>query len=660
MKLNNVLVAILINLAITVQGFAQWEKVNSPTYNFAAYSLHANGDEIYLLGSEYGWIHYTNSIINNWIKCDNGVENKLFKCITTYNDELYIGGEGQIFHSNDKGLNWTASSIIENNAYINAIAADDSVILAGHYNGVSRSVDGGLSWSPPNNQVFINHLLIHDTMYYAGSQNGLYRSVDRGVNWQKKSSIPTDCMEIHQDTLYLISTGDGIYKTSLQSINPVKISGITSTNISSMTIEGDNFFVGTTDSGLYLSTNRGNSFINIRARIKEFCIYNLAKTLGHIYVSTSGGMYFSQDNGLTWKPKNQGISGNNITGYAVEGNEIFGIGSANLLTSDDNGINWCYYSENRPFTDPSCIALIENHVMVGTHFNGIYVIKIGEDTWFSFNQGLPPGGVYSFVQHNGYLYTTNYEHVYRTDSIGGIWSMLNNGLPVTSVNKIYSHDNILYLSTGEGIFTSNDNGNSWSHMASMTQPVYCVGFKDTDIYIGSIYAVYKSIDKGLTWIEINGGLEFSYPGTFATDGTHLFIATNNGCFMLNEQENYWININSGTTFELAHDIEVINNNLYISTEETYRRSISNILGLEATPVRESLKVYPNPATEVVSIQLPIDKPCTLELYNSQGQLLQTCMAKGLYQLTIDNLPTGIYNLKARNEQTTMTQKFIKL
>ncbi|MCX6245517.1 MAG: T9SS type A sorting domain-containing protein [Bacteroidetes bacterium] len=78
---------------------------------------------------------------------------------------------------------------------------------------------------------------------------------------------------------------------------------------------------------------------------------------------------------------------------------------------------------------------------------------------------------------------------------------------------------------------------------------------------------------------------------------------------------------------------------------------------------ESFRVYPNPATDKVILDLPASADLNqteTDIYNAQGKmLLQKPLLKKRTELDLGDLPDGIYFVKVRSGESNMTAKFIK-
>jgi len=79
----------------------------------------------------------------------------------------------------------------------------------------------------------------------------------------------------------------------------------------------------------------------------------------------------------------------------------------------------------------------------------------------------------------------------------------------------------------------------------------------------------------------------------------------------------------------------------------------------------SFKIYPNPATEIVTIDLPAnwqENNLKFEIFSLSGQVLnnmQTTIYKETVRLDLGKLPKGIYFVKLSCEGETGLRKIVK-
>jgi len=76
-------------------------------------------------------------------------------------------------------------------------------------------------------------------------------------------------------------------------------------------------------------------------------------------------------------------------------------------------------------------------------------------------------------------------------------------------------------------------------------------------------------------------------------------------------------------------------------------------------VIDNLKVYPNPAANIATIEVGTNNPYTLTVTNIMGQVVQTVKGqKSMVELNVSNYPAGIYIINVRTAHATASQKLI--
>lgn len=83
----------------------------------------------------------------------------------------------------------------------------------------------------------------------------------------------------------------------------------------------------------------------------------------------------------------------------------------------------------------------------------------------------------------------------------------------------------------------------------------------------------------------------------------------------------------------------------------------------ATPViheEELLRIYPNPTSEILTIQTTLTPPYSIQILNPMGKLVlqQKVENSPTIQLNLDGISSGSYILKIENTQQTLTQKLL--
>lgn len=166
------------------------------------------------------------------------------------------------------------------------------------------------------------HPLNNDRMIVASESGGLFRSEDRGVTW---SHIESFKPYVTGSVAFLPSNPDIVIATSAAD------------------------FTSANTGGIWRSTNGGGSWTQMAipatptgatARFGAGEI-SIAPDSGRIYVATSWGLSFSDDNGANWSTLSPFGSGAVVSVLALSGNRVFAAHRwLGVMRSPDGGATW--------------------------------------------------------------------------------------------------------------------------------------------------------------------------------------------------------------------------------------------------------------------------------------------------------------------------------
>lgn len=240
-------------------------------------------------------------------------------------------------------------------------------------------------------------------------------------------------------------------------------------------------FAGTSDDGVFRSTDGGGSWTQINNGLLDIHVYSLViNSSGHIFAGTSGNgiirsVYRSTDNGENWSQVNFGMENTNpIYSLAVNSNgDIFsGTNGDGVFRSQDNGASWTKI--NSGLTDLSVMSLAINSsgdIFAGTAIDGIFRSTNNGDNWTPVNNGLTHTNVWSLaVNSSGHIFAGSFSYgggVFRSTDNGGSWTQVNTGLTELRVLSLaVNSSGHIFAGTVDGVFRSIDNGSSWTPVNS--------------------------------------------------------------------------------------------------------------------------------------------------------------------------------------------------
>ncbi len=167
---------------------------------------------------------------------------------------------------------------------------------------------------------------------------------------------------------------------------------------------------------------------------------------------------------------------------------------------------------------------------------------------------------------------------------------------------------------------------------------------------------YDSID-----IDYVPNLQFSYNGAYfsACDSYHIKIFNTND-----------FSLESGVTFDKGYNIFQSGSLNYAIIKETdgiafmlkFKLDVTSVES-ENTKKESSLTIYPNPATNIINIELyeqQIIEQIAITSNNGSNLKEYNNIDASKYQIILNELPTGVYYLRVTTENMVLTKKFIKL
>ena len=260
----------------------------------------------------------------------------------------------------------------------------------------------------------------------------------------------------------------------------------------------------------------------------------------------------------------------------------------------------------------------------------------------------------------------------------GVWSLkqvasdfFNSGEYVKDI-KMHGQLGIASTSASEFLRTT-DGGQSWS---SITSPILStednltdvIIINDTIMYAGmnnfgpSIYSFFESTDAGATWSQVlvEGDI-IMYASWFT------FEQTNNGVLHAsasNEINEHYMHssIDGVWSYELI-DEKVLAvgsyglNNAFGVGENGF--VIFNGNNAAITEQGIEVKVYPNPASDFITLELDNETEALLQIYDQLGELLYKTSAQGSKTINISQWNPGVYTLKFESITHFLIEKFVK-
>ncbi len=375
-----------------------------------------------------------------------------------------------------------------------------------------------------------------------------------------------------------------------------------------------------------------------------------------------------------------------------------------LVKTTDGGESWTV----RPFAIPSelyaiqLFAIDERFAWLATAdelnpISGkIFKTNDGGATWSEQSTSFTglnetPAAVHFWNTHEGVAFGATCHDdfndqiaIYITDDGGQNWTKVSEdampaqlpgeGVCIADWNGFYEvmGDIVWFLSSKGRVFKSTDRGRSWQAYEFGGERIASLAFKDELNGLAvKIFpnGAFRTVDGGETWspIEISSpthtsGIDY-IPGTAGTYLVHNSYAPvhNPAMLVTYDDGESWENFTSNVELECFKFISPTVGFGGGNEGTVYRWEGFSLTGNREAVAKAPLRLFPNPANTELKVELPVNTPeaFNIQLMNLQGKLAAQQRMRNGEWLAVEQLPQGLYLMKATVEGVVYTGKFVK-
>jgi photosystem II stability/assembly factor-like uncharacterized protein len=463
-----------------------------------------------------------------------------------------------LYRSTDFGVHWTygCSVTAQSVAYSPNFAQDNTIFIAG--NGVRRSADGGLSWTPiltaSVGAVVAPHYGVDHTLFASG--DALYTSNNDGATWISVTvglsptilGTPAVSPAYAADHTLWVAAGNQLYRSVDGGLHLNLVPGTPNLALGPLVISPGwpahhYMFIGTAQ-GVYRSSDGGASWSRMSGLLPlAASALTLSADDALWLTGTTNGIHASTDHGHTWFPFSFQDYAGSETGMALSpdyasDHTLFAVLPCNgclggsIYRTKNGGTTW-----NRVFgggQSLGALAISPHFTADHTVFAGNYDYRVvgstdGGDSWQSIGT-WPPGTLSPkmlvalppnyptdstvFAANYGFWRLPPGETVWQPAASGIVSSTHVSALAVAP-NYTTSHTLLatIYDYTMEGLHSavlrSDDGGVNWqpSDSGLATAEWRSLAFSphyadDHTVYLASTQQLYRSVDDGYSWIAV--------------------------------------------------------------------------------------------------------------------------------------------------------------
>ena len=654
---------------------AQWKQVNAgpPGTTWAVAVIGSN-----VFAGTPGGIFKSTDNGASW----TNVSGAYTLCFAAKGPYIFAGTPMGIIRSSDGGSTWIVPDSSMITQYIDAMAANDSVLYAGG-SGIFRSTDNGASWTVIENglvtsQTGVYGLAANNSNVFAATFNGVVESSNGGDRWFTvwDSGSIVSCVAVNGST---VLTGGGYNANSFKSTDNGRTwTAMGGSNFWSLTIDSPYAYAGT-ESGVLRSTDNGETWSVADSGAPGGQVWAVAASDSNVYACTSNGMFASSNRGTSWTSANNGIGCSTV--YSIDGNgpDVFSVMGGNplLFVSTDYGTTWTE-DTTLPPKGAASVSVIGSNVFAGTN-QGLFKSSDNGQSWTSINGGVMDSTypVLHIVKSGLNLVAATRYGVFLSSDDGTSWTQVsytgwNNsyGGPPQIASLVASGSNI--FAGGDFALTrSTDNGETWTALPDSLVYINALALSGSSIFAGrytwSLPAfdrpypggLFRSTDNGSSWIPDTSGLSTGQQVySLAIHGSDVFAGLWPGVYTSTLNGNMWGSVGDGLPAWPVLQIYVNDSSVFAGAEEggIWQRPLSQVTGFKQKTTFRPPTVfrldqnYPNPfnPSTMISYQLSAVSYVTLKVFDVLGREVTTLVNEvknpGNYEVKFDGsrFASGVY------------------
>lgn len=267
---------------------------------------------------------------------------------------------------------------------------------------------------------------------------------------------------------------------------------------------------------------------------------------------------FSKISLSQWRQTGYGVINGHFTSISIQDSQVIAGSINGVYLSNDWGLNWIQRNEGLPDLMINSLATSQNVWAVATP-SGIYITENSGQSWILV--GLSDKFIQSIIIVDNFLICAG-NGIFRSNDNGLTWQPI---LEETGLNikEIIDAGSYLLAINGLGsILKSIDNGNTWNEVATWSSQIYSISADGDIVYATTSQGIKKSVNGGESWYDYSS---YNWFTKISIKEGVVLAGGFGGIYREDQEFGFWTPANISSTFGEISAFSISPSRFFIST-----------------------------------------------------------------------------------------------
>ncbi len=514
----------------------------------------------WVVGSHDGGLYISNDGGMNWTSAPDmrGQSIRSFAAAPSNPKILVAGTLKGVYRSTDGGEHWSlispeGSQEIHEVESIAIDPVDPQVIYAGTWHLPWKTTDGGEHWTNIKQGIIddsdVFSIIVdpkNPKVVYASACSGIYKSEDAAAKFVKVQGIPSTARRtrvLMQDpqnlNIVFAGTTEGLFRTADSGANWLRTTPpeVIVNDVFVDPVNTNRVLLATDRAGVMASNDGGNSFSSSNNGFSARQITAYVADRGkpaNLYVGVVndkewGGVFVSENGGLSWMQKSAGLNGSDIfsLGQASDGTFLAGTAHGLFRLKDEIWSRIADVAVEESARASGVKATAKAAPAARRPRAGATVAAVKTAKPVRISEQPFDGGVFAMARADDTLYAATSAGLLQSASAGESWKMVAG--PERREWKFVSAARAMVgVASLNAAEVSNDGGRTWEKVRlpeALPQVLTMAVDGAGGVWVGGREGVFYSLDKGLSWQTLPGYAIHDVNSLFYDDAGQRILIT---------------------------------------------------------------------------------------------------------------------------------------